>query len=123
MKKLLPIFLLLTLSFAFSACGGSDDKDELRADPSFNPILGSWRGSGMKINEKYVFTSDFRCQKYERESQTSPWQLSTENNYLINSTHIKIGNNESITYFIRNRIELYIPINKNEVTEYVYYKE
>jgi hypothetical protein len=28
MKKLLPIFLLLTLSFAFSACGDSDEKED-----------------------------------------------------------------------------------------------
>ncbi len=121
MKKLLPIFLLLTLSFAFSACGDSDDKDELRADPSFNPVLGSWRGSGM-MTEKYVFTSDFRCMKYERESQTSPWIISSTNFYLINSTHIKIGNSEPIRYGLRNN-NLELGLKFEDIVMFYYYIE
>ncbi|GAB6007511.1 hypothetical protein [Dysgonomonas reticulitermitis] len=60
MKKILSIFLLLSLSFAFSACGGSDDDEPEKFvwggdwnDPNdphyatykgmYNPIQGLWR--------------------------------------------------------------------------------
>lgn len=79
MKKLLPIFLLLTLSFAFSACGDSDEKEEKEEkepfvwggdwnDPSdpnyksdgYNPIKGLWRNDSDRTNGIY-FSEDFKA--------------------------------------------------------------
>lgn len=91
MKKLLSIFLLLTLSFAFSACGDSDDEPEKFVwggdwnDPSdpnykaeyngkYNPIQGLWRSDKDAARGLY-FSENFNADKvvffsnggYERE--------------------------------------------------------
>ncbi|MFV0536216.1 MAG: hypothetical protein ACK5M3_02465 [Dysgonomonas sp.] len=69
MKKLLSIFLLLTLSFSFSACGGSDDDEPEKfvwggdwndpSDPNYkaeyngkyNPIQGLWKNNSDKMEK------------------------------------------------------------------------
>jgi hypothetical protein len=121
MKKILYSLLVMSLALGFGSCSGDDD-DELRADPSFNPVVGEWVGEGSKTNEKYAFTADFKCQKYGRESQTKPWGLVSESPYLINSKYIKIGNNGKIIYLLRNNNnELGIMFEENKFN--TYYKE
>lgn len=77
MKKLLSFILLLTLSFTFSACGGSDDEPEKfvwggdwnnPSDPNYkaeyggkyNPIQGLWKFDWDKERGIY-FSEDFKA--------------------------------------------------------------
>jgi len=126
MKKFIYFIFICALSVGFVGCGDKDeDEDKLRADPNFNPVLGEWFGGGSKINEKYIFTVDFICQKYERDDQFSGWVFVSEFGYLINSTYIKIGSNDPIQFGLRNYVnyqyqELDLRLEENKF--FVYYK-
>jgi len=122
MKKIMLFSLLFTLSICFNSCS-DDDSDELRADSNFNPVLGEWFGGGTRINEKYIFSVDFKCQKYERETKKDEWVIVSEATYLINKTHIKIGKDEPKEYWLRNFInnryeELSLEVEDNSFSHY-----
>lgn len=100
MKKLLPIFLLLTLSFAFSACGDSDDEPEKFVwggdwndpdDPNYkpeyggkyNPIQGLWKRDG-KEDAGLYFSKDFAAYKVTFFSKGAYIKTGWRPNYVIN---------------------------------------
>lgn len=100
MKKLLSIFLLLTLSFAFSACGDSDDEPEKfvwggdwnnPSDPNYkaeynskyNPIQGLWRRDNYK-NLGFYFSEDFKMHEVQFYSDVSYKIDEWGSKYVIN---------------------------------------
>ncbi len=107
MKKLLSIFLLLTLSFAFSACGDSDDEPEKfvwggdwnnPSDPNYkaeyngkyNPIQGLWR-SNKKSESGIYFSQDFKWYPVRFASNTQYAIDGTGQNYQINDKAFSYG--------------------------------
>lgn len=111
MKKLLPLLLLLSLLFTFSACG--DDEEEpkkeeekpfvwegdwndpndpnfpFKDDPNFkpgdyNPIKGTWLLLKTPTL-KYRFTDDFKMIRIEKSKATGLWEESIwSEKYIVN---------------------------------------
>lgn len=106
MKKILSFILLLTLSFAFSACGGSDDDEPEKFvwggdwnDPNdphyatykgmYNPIQGLWRFDWDE-NRGMYFSDDFKVYDVTFYSDISYKMDEYGSKYMINDKAFKI---------------------------------
>lgn len=125
MKKLLYL-VMLSLCVSFAACSDDDDNDDFRADPNFNPILGSWLGSGAEYyNTKRVFTADFKIEYYMRNTPESKWELVSTDEYLINSKKYKLKSTSQEIPYLVNTIagRISLKLHENEDIYYAFFKE
>ncbi len=106
MKKILSLFLTLTLFVAFNSCSNDDDNNN--NNDSNSQIVGTWgtewnNGSGVSVHPKFTFLSNGNVKYYTYPSGNNP-ELEEIGTWNMNGDILIMEFPETVVIKFKNKV-------------------